>query len=165
MRSGTGSSLASRARPQSRRRRHEGGRIPIWAERGFMPRGGVVTDPRPSPRPAACDDHAQPSGDPLDGIEGRWTLQILLCLNVREHRFSDLRAAIPRVSPNILTDRLRALESVGLIERRHLPLPHASRVYMLASLAAGLRPALDALASWRAEKRNMLPPAECTGRS
>lgn len=39
-----------------------------------MPRGGVVTDSRPSPRPAACDDHTQPSGDPLDGIEGRWTL-------------------------------------------------------------------------------------------
>lgn len=120
-----------------------------------MPRGGVVTDSRPSPRPAACDDHTQPSGDPLDGIEGRWTLQILLCLNVREHRFSDLRAAIPRNCPNILTDRLRALERAGLIKRHHLPPPHASRVYMLARLAAGLRPTLDALASWRAEMRNM----------
>ena len=88
--------------------------------------------------------------DPLDKVEGRWTLQILLCLNAGDHRFSDLRAAIPRVSANILTDRLRALESAGLVERHYLPPPHASHVYMLATLAAALRPTLDALAGWRA---------------
>lgn len=33
-------------------------------------------------------------------IEGRWTLQILLCLNGGALRFSDLRAAIPRISSN-----------------------------------------------------------------
>lgn len=88
--------------------------------------------------------------DPLETIEGRWTLQILLCLNAGEHRFSDLRAAIPRVSANILTDRLRALESAGLIERHYLPPPQASHVYTLATLAAALRPSLNALAGWRA---------------
>lgn len=112
-------------------------------------------------------DRALSSGDPLDRIDGRWTLHILLCLNVCEHRFSDLRAAIPRVSANILTDRLRALESAGLVERRRLRPPHASRIYMLAELAAGLRPALDALASWRAETCQAPLPAHMTtkGRS
>jgi DNA-binding HxlR family transcriptional regulator len=92
-------------------------------------------------------------------------LQILLRLNAGEHRFSDLRSTIPRVSANILTDRLRALESAGLVERHHLPPPHASQVYMLADLAAGLRPTLDALARWRAETRDALVPAQNTGRS
>jgi DNA-binding HxlR family transcriptional regulator len=100
---------------------------------------------------------------PIDSIEGRWTLQILLCLNAGEHRFSDLRAAIPRISANILTDRLRALESAGLIERHHLRPPYASQVYMLADFATGLRPALDALASWRAETRDASLPAQSTG--
>lgn len=103
------------------------------------------------------------SPDPLEKIEGRWTLQILLCLNGGEHRFSDLRAAIPRVSANIMTDRLRALESAGLVARHRLPPPHASQVYMLADLAAGLRPALDALTRWRAEARNAPVPALSTG--
>lgn len=116
-----------------------------------------------SSSPTISDDRTVTREDPLEKIEGRWTLQILLCLNGGEHRFSDLRAAIPRVSPNILTDRLRALESAGLVERHHLRPPYASQVYMLADLAAGLRSALDALASWRAETRDAPLPAQSTG--
>lgn len=88
--------------------------------------------------------------DPIETIEGRWTLQLLLCLNAGEQRFSDLRTAIPRLSANILADRLRALERAGLVERRYLPPPHASHIYILTGLAAGLRQVLDALERWRA---------------
>lgn len=110
-------------------------------------------------------DQAEPSDDPLEKIEGRWTLQILLCLNAGERRFSDLRAAIPRVSANILADRLRTLESAGLVERHYLPPPYASRVYTLTRPAAGLRPALDALASWRDEKCHKPLPVQRSDRS
>jgi DNA-binding HxlR family transcriptional regulator len=89
--------------------------------------------------------------DALETLQGRWTLQILLCVNGRAHRFVDLRAAIPQVSANVLTQRLRALEDAGLIERRYLPPPAARHVYVLAAEAAGLKPALDALADWQAE--------------
>lgn len=88
----------------------------------------------------------------LETIEGRWTLHILLCLKDGAHRFSDLRAAIPRISSNVLTERIRTLERAGLVERQYLPPPSASHVYALASSAAGLRPALDALAHWQAEE-------------
>ena len=77
-------------------------------------------------------------GDLLETIEARWTLRIVLCLNVREHRFSDLRAAMPQISAKTLTDRLRALESAGLIEQQDLPPPYASQVYLLAKMAVGL---------------------------
>ena len=93
-------------------------------------------------------------GDPLELIEKRWTLRILLCLGNGEHRFSDLRSAIPRVAPNVLTERIRSLESAGLIERRYLPPPSARHVYALAPSAAGLIPVLDALASWQAGFHN-----------
>jgi DNA-binding HxlR family transcriptional regulator len=96
--------------------------------------------------------------DPIEQIEGRWTLQILLCLNKGEQRFSDLKSAIPRLSANILADRLRALEGAGLVERRYLPPPHASHVYTLTKLAAGLKPILGALASWRALEHGMPIP-------
>lgn len=97
------------------------------------------------------NNEAPQGGDPIEATEGRWILQILLCLNEGEHRFSDLRAAIPRVSAKILTDRLRALECAGLVERTHLPAPHSSQVYVLAECGAGLIAALDALARWRGD--------------
>ncbi len=92
-----------------------------------------------------------PPADLLEKLQPRWTLQILLCVNAGAHRFVDLRAAIPQVSANVLTQRLRALESTGLIERRYLPPPVARHVYVLAAEAAGLKPVLNALAGWQAE--------------
>jgi DNA-binding HxlR family transcriptional regulator len=56
-------------------------------------------------------------GDLLEAIEGRWTLQVLLCLKDGAHRFSDLKASIPRISPKVLTERIRALEQAGLVQR------------------------------------------------
>jgi DNA-binding HxlR family transcriptional regulator len=98
--------------------------------------------------------------DVLEAIEGRWTLQVLLCLKDGVHRFSDLKASIPRISSNVLTDRIRTLEQAGLIERQYLPPPSASHVYQLAPAADGLRSALDALASWRAERAANRSPTD-----
>ena len=112
----------------------------------------------------AAVDRAAPEKDPLGPIEGRWTLRILVCLNAGEHRFADLRSAIPRVSANILTDRLRALECAGLVERRYLPPPHASHVYTLTKVATSLRPVLNALASWRASQPDMSTPSRRPGK-
>ena len=115
-----------------------------------------------SNRPAAS--RGQPPGSYLlRRIEGRWILQILLCLNRGEQRFSDLKEAIPPISASVLTERIRGLERAGLVERRYLPPPFASQVYGLTASASGLRPALDALASWRAEMHEMPQPAHRTG--
>jgi DNA-binding HxlR family transcriptional regulator len=95
-------------------------------------------------------DGATPGSDLIDELQGRWTLQILLCLNTGAQRFSDLRAAIPEVAANILTKRLRTLESAGLVERQYLPPPAARRVYALATKTTGLKAVLDALENWRA---------------
>src|SRR3546814_14509939 len=80
--------------------------------------------------------------DPLHVLEGRWTLQILLCLSTGDLRFSDLRVALPVISANVLTQRMRDLETAGLVERRWLPPPAASQVYALAPQIGR--------ASWRA---------------
>jgi DNA-binding HxlR family transcriptional regulator len=108
--------------------------------------------------PVAADDESMPGTDIIDELQGRWTLQILLCLNEGAHRFSDLRAAIPQVAANVLTRRLRALETAGLVERHYLPPPAARQVYELATGAAGLKAVLDALENWRAA--NPTAPSE-----
>jgi DNA-binding HxlR family transcriptional regulator len=104
----------------------------------------------PTSRCSVDADDATPGSDLIDELQGRWTLQILLCLNTGAQRFSDLRAAIPEVAANILTRRLRALESAGLVERQYLPPPAARQVYALATKTAGLKALLDALENWRA---------------
>ncbi|HEX8057492.1 MAG TPA: helix-turn-helix domain-containing protein [Novosphingobium sp.] len=82
-------------------------------------------------------------------LAGRWALQILMALGDGPLRFTDLRHAIPKVSANILTARLRELEAAGLVERGALPPPAAVQVYALAPLARELAPALDHLARWK----------------
>lgn len=98
--------------------------------------------------------------DPLHVLEGRWTLQILLCLRDGDLRFSDLRAALPAISANVLTQRIRDLEAAGLVHRLHLPPPAASQVYGLAPLADTLRPTLDHLADWRIQLQHSHPTGE-----
>jgi DNA-binding HxlR family transcriptional regulator len=74
-------------------------------------------------------------------------------LNAGAQRFSDLKAAIPEVAANILTRRLRALESARVVERQYLPPPAARQVYALGSEGIGLKPVLNALERWRAVNR------------
>ncbi|MFL5902773.1 MAG: winged helix-turn-helix transcriptional regulator [Solirubrobacteraceae bacterium] len=50
-------------------------------------------------------------------------------------RYTDLRRGLPGASPNVLSQRLRELESGGVIRRRQLPPPAASRVYELTDWA------------------------------
>ena len=108
-----------------------------------------------SPQVTASRQRRTAACDVLETIEGRWTLHILLCLNRGAHRFSDLKMAIPRITSKVLTERMRALESAGLIERQYLPPPSASHVYLLTDSAVRLKPILDALAIWQAGEREL----------
>jgi len=104
---------------------------------------------------ATASPDQSPDAARLETIEGRWTLQILLCLNGGALRFSDLKDAIPGISSNVLTDRIRELQNAGLIERRYLPPPTARHLYGLGPQASNLKPALDALASWQSKDSDL----------
>ena len=81
----------------------------------------------------------------LDVIGERWALLIVRELVLGPKRFTDLQAGLRRVSPDVLSQRLRELEAAGVIERRTLPRPAASRVYELTARGRALEPALHAL--------------------
>ncbi len=51
----------------------------------------------------------------------RWTPLILRELLCGSHRFNELERGLPRISRSLLTQRLRTLEEVGLVERRAGP--------------------------------------------
>ncbi len=96
----------------------------------------------------------------LDVIGERWALLVVRELLLGPQRFSDLRRSLPRASSNLIADRLRELESRGVIRRRRLPPPAGSSVYELTDWGAQLEPIVLALGDWAA--RVPLPPTETT---
>ena len=71
----------------------------------------------------------------LDLIGDRWTLLFLRDLTHAPMRFIDLQHINPKVSPNLLTKRLRALQAAGIVTRRELPPPARAVVYELDARA------------------------------
>lgn len=102
-----------------------------------------------------------PIAEALDVIGDRWTLLILRELTLGDRRFTDLRSHLPGIAPNLLTDRLRDLEAVGLVERRDLPPPAARTVYTLTAQGRRVRPVLSALARFGVDR---LPDPAADGR-
>src|SRR5829696_7888968 len=89
---------------------------------------------------AYCDGCA--TAHALDLIGERWALLVVRELLLGPKRFTDLRAGLPGVSPNVLAQRLRELESAGVVHRRKLPPPAASRVYELTEWGEELEPVI-----------------------
>ncbi|GAB4571357.1 MAG: helix-turn-helix domain-containing protein [Rhodothalassiaceae bacterium] len=79
-------------------------------------------------------------------IGGAWAPNIIWYLRGGPRRFSELRADIPRISPKVLTTRLRELEDCGVIERRVMPTSPPSVEYALSELGQRLVPAIEAIA-------------------
>ena len=84
----------------------------------------------------------------LDAVGDRWALLVVRELLLGPKRFTDLRAGLPRVSPDVLAQRLRDLEDHGVLERDHLPPPAASRVYTLTDRGRELRTVVLELGRW-----------------
>lgn len=84
----------------------------------------------------------------LDMVGDRWTLLILRELSFSHQRFTDLKAALPGIASNLLTERLRDLEAAGLVEQFELPAPAARTVYRLTRSGTRVRPVLRSLAQF-----------------
>jgi len=76
----------------------------------------------------------------LDLVGERWALLVVRELLLGPKRFTDLRAGLPHVSPDVLAQRLRELEEAGIVRRGKLPPPAASRIYELTERGRELEP-------------------------
>jgi DNA-binding HxlR family transcriptional regulator len=84
----------------------------------------------------------------LDVIGERWALLVVRDLLLGPKRFTDLRASLPGIGPDVLAQRLRELEDADLLARETLPPPAASRVYRLTARGAALEPVILELGRW-----------------
>lgn len=80
----------------------------------------------------------------------RWALLVVRELHTGPKRFTDIRTALPGISANILTQRLEGLEGAGVIRRRELPPPAATRVYELTEWGGESGPIFEVLGRWAA---------------
>lgn len=84
----------------------------------------------------------------LDLLGERWTLLIVRELLLGPQRYSDLQHSLPGLGTNLLAERLRHLESIGVVRRTQLPPPAASAVYELTELGCELEDVVIGLARW-----------------
>lgn len=92
----------------------------------------------------------------LDLVGERWALLVVRELVLGPKRFTDLRAGLRGCSPDVLAQRLRDLEQVGVVARKTLPPPVSARVYELTEWGRELEPVLLSLGRWGS--RSPLPP-------
>jgi DNA-binding HxlR family transcriptional regulator len=78
-------------------------------------------------------------------IAGAWAPNVIWHLRAGPRRFSELRIDIPPVSAKVLSQRLRELESRGVIARTIQPTTPPSVEYALTGLGQELVPALSAI--------------------
>src|ERR1700749_1921047 len=67
----------------------------------------------------------------MELVGERWSMLIVRELMYGPRRFSELRAGLPGISANTLTQRLATLQKAGILGRHTLPSPASVQVYEL----------------------------------
>ncbi len=78
----------------------------------------------------------------------RWTVVLLRELLAGSTRFNDLRRGLPRMSPALLSQRLKELEETGVVERRPVPGEPAIHEYALTDAGRELQPLVESFGKW-----------------
>jgi len=78
----------------------------------------------------------------------RWTVVLLRELVAGSNRFNELRRGVPRMSPALLSKRLRELEAAGVVERERLPGGAEVEAYYLTQAGWDLQPVIEAIGMW-----------------
>lgn len=78
-------------------------------------------------------------------IGERWTPLVLRELILGGRRFNEIHRGVPRMSPSLLSRRLKTLEHAGIVERRR---GGGRTEYVLTEAGEALAPTIESLAVW-----------------
>ena len=78
----------------------------------------------------------------------RWTVVLLRELIAGSTRFNDLRRGVPRMSPALLSQRLKELETAGILARESLASEPGIFEYRLTPAGLELGPIVEAFGVW-----------------
>jgi DNA-binding HxlR family transcriptional regulator len=81
-------------------------------------------------------------------LSTRWTVVLLRELLAGSTRFNDLRRGVPRMSPALLSQRLKELEASGILCRTPSPIEAGLFEYHLSEAGRELEPLVEAFGVW-----------------
>lgn len=86
----------------------------------------------------------------LEFIGERWALLVMRELMFGPRRFGEIKANLPGISANVLTQRLEGLEAADILRRRRLASPANVQVYELTPWGLEAAPLIRDLGRWAA---------------
>src|SRR5689334_2609929 len=81
-------------------------------------------------------------------IGRRWTGAIIRAMMPGSQCFNEILATVPGLSDRLLTERLRELESAGVVRRTVIAGPPVRVSYELTEAGCALEPVIEALSHW-----------------
>jgi DNA-binding HxlR family transcriptional regulator len=93
----------------------------------------------------------------------RWTILIVLALIDGVSRFAEMQRALPRISPAVLTSRLRSLEEAGVLNKKRRQT--GGYEYALTQAGRDLEPIVMELAYWGQRWARDMEPDDLDPRS
>jgi DNA-binding HxlR family transcriptional regulator len=90
-----------------------------------------------------------------DLLARRWLLSVIFAALAGAVRFNEFAVAIEGISPRMLTERLRDLETAGLIERTVLPSSPPAVEYRLTPRGRSLAPVVEAVRAYAAGEQRL----------
>jgi DNA-binding HxlR family transcriptional regulator len=110
---------------------------------------------------------ACPAEKAIRALEGRWKIFIVYYLLDRTMRFAELQRAINEmnsrsITPKMLTQELREMETDGLIRREVYAQVPPKVEYSLTTLGRKLRPVVEAMSTWGQQAQSLSEAFETT---
>jgi DNA-binding HxlR family transcriptional regulator len=84
----------------------------------------------------------------IELVGRRWTGAVILTLMDKPRRFGEIMEAVPDLHDRLLSQRLKQLESAGLVERRVYPETPVRIEYALTQKGRDLERALSEVERW-----------------
>jgi DNA-binding HxlR family transcriptional regulator len=84
----------------------------------------------------------------LDTLGDKWTLLVIRDLVLGKRRYQEFTSSPEQIASNILADRLKRLETDGLVTRRAYQQNPVRYEYLLTEKGEGLKPVLEAIMAW-----------------
>ncbi|AXH08463.1 transcriptional regulator, HxlR family [Malaciobacter halophilus] len=100
------------------------------------------------------DNEKCPVETALDVIDGKWKILILWYLRRDTKRFNQLQKLMPKITQKMLSQKLKELESHGVINRVVYPEIPPKVEYSLSEYGKSLKPILKQLYLWGEEHKN-----------
>ncbi|HVI98862.1 MAG TPA: winged helix-turn-helix transcriptional regulator [Sphingomonas sp.] len=93
----------------------------------------------------------------LEFLGERWSMLIMRELMFGARRFGEIKANLPGISANVLTQRLEGLERAGILVKRKLPSHTSVQVYELTPWGAMTEPIFQEMGRWAVRSRRHDP--------